>query len=148
MVNMIMSDLESREQALRNRLVEKPRNAKVMAQLSTVLLPTRREEAIEWAEKSIDRAPQRPFGYVALSQAAESWSERKKALIQAVELSADPVYPLLAHIGLLVRLLIEERQEEAKQSSLGKASPKHPHRRDLTASENQLYQRIQFASTL
>jgi predicted TPR repeat methyltransferase len=151
-----LADFESRQASLRAFLQEKPKNGKAMAQLASLLtdqaklLPGRengdklRAEAISLSRRAIQVAPQKLFGYASLSFASLDYKERMEALEKAITLSKEH---LLARIGFMVRLLIEAREEEGKhvRSKSGRASEEHPSKRDITAEESKLYQRIEDA---
>lgn len=146
-----------------------PRNARAMARLSCLLveqakaLATRgvedereRREAMEWATKSVQLAPHKSFGYAALSVAAPGFDKRMEALSKAVDTQASEPSPSVgrtkgmpaaAFAGALARLLVEPRDEEKRQmlrekTDLGRASPRHPCRRDLNEKERDLYEKV------
>lgn len=68
------SERHRREEVLRQKIHAKPRNARAMADLACLLGATgnnddddHHHQAIEWAQKAIKVAPEKPFGYVAYS---------------------------------------------------------------------------------
>lgn len=150
---------------LRLKLQEKTQNARLMAQLSYLLqeqaktfadteIPSvEREkllrESLHWAKTAIDSKPDKPFGYAALSlQTCLSPSKRFQAIRDALERAdigaGSPQQHQLLRLQLQLRLLLEPRQEQAKESkTFGKASPKHPSRSDLTVHEWVLYHRLE-----
>eukprot|EP00934_Nitzschia_sp_Nitz4_P005353 Nitzschia sp. Nitz4//scaffold92_size79448//45341//46756//NITZ4_005395-RA/size79448-processed-gene-0.58-mRNA-1//1//CDS//3329560198//5343//frame0 len=153
-----MATMQQQEESLRSIITEKPKNAKVVAQLSTLLLQQYkqldesqatekerlRNEAISLARKAIDIGPKRPFGYTALSTASWDTSERFDALRKAIELSEANEQFHFAKISLMIRLLIEPRLEEARtvKGEVGRANKQHPNRRNLSSQELDLYRRI------
>ena len=154
----MMADKEvtflNRESKLRSLLVEKPKNAKAISQLSTLLVERSkalgreqgqrmRDEGISLAKRAIQVAPQRPFGYVALSTATQDFSERMESLKKAASLCTDD--HLIPRSNFLVMLLLTPREEEARnvKGKIGKASEEHPSRRDLNAAEKSLYEDIE-----
>uniref|UniRef100_A0A7S4HHC3 Methyltransferase type 12 domain-containing protein n=1 Tax=Odontella aurita TaxID=265563 RepID=A0A7S4HHC3_9STRA len=131
-----------------------------------------RQEALLWAEKAVETAPGKPFGHMALSVASSCHNKRMQALRKATDLSCGchhnakditeksdvaSTYPSISSgtLLILVRLLVEPREEEARSlrcmsatngNYIAKASPKHPLRRELDRSEKDLYDRIRHAS--
>jgi predicted TPR repeat methyltransferase len=149
------SDGGSRESSLRSFLAERPRNAKAMFQLASLLTEAStqagdeelREEAISLARRAIQVAPQKPFGYAALSVASFDFAERMESTQQAASLSKDCPHHRIAHVGFLVRLLVQPREEEARlvRGKIGRGAPAHPVKRELGKEENSLYREIQLA---
>lgn len=153
----MVEDLKQKEKSLREILLSKPQNGKILSQLSSTLLELSkvnekgeqhvdnnlREEAVKLGNRVIEVAQSKPYGYVAMSMAAPTWKERKEALVQAIDRSSSDTFRI-ARIGLLVRLLLEEREEEARgnKGKVGSASPAHPNRRNLSAAELKIYQRV------
>ena len=139
---------QSEEARLRNLLKEKPKNARLLFQLSSLLTDQSkliadaalRSEAIQLARLAIQYVPHKPFGYAALSSASHDHEERIRALDKAIELSSSSEH-VFARAGLTVRRLVEPRAEEARQvqGKIGKASNNHPSRRSLTSDESKLY---------
>ena len=145
---------------LRARLKDKPRSAKLHAKLAQLLYETEgslsQEEATCLAQKAIDLAPEKPVGYGALANVAIDHKVRMEALQHAVDiesglLATENKPPTIGIALALVKLLSEPRQEEAKallkfscrgQKSIGKASSKHPNRRDLNEEEQKIYNRL------
>jgi predicted TPR repeat methyltransferase len=146
--------MDPKEESLRKRIAERPRNGRVTAQLSCLLAERARDgsterdecekEALRLAQRAIEVAPQTPFGYAALSAIHPVFQEKMVLLRRAVALSEDPVY-WMAKIGLLVRLLVEPREEEARQvlGKICKASKRHPSRKDLNIAETALYEQLE-----
>jgi predicted TPR repeat methyltransferase len=141
---------QQKEISLRRTLRQKPRSAKAMSQLASLLEAYSREtgnenmkrEAFALANQAIEIAPQKPFGYAALSSMEEDLPKRIGVLQKAIDLSKETYS--VACIGLLVRLLVEPRDDEARRSrgKIGKASQNHPNRRNLNSSELELYNEI------
>lgn len=144
---------ESYEQALRKRIEEKPQHARATAQLACVLIDRARatgqreclQEAIELAHRAIEIAPQKPFGYGALSEVDPVFEERMKALRQAILLSEGNPDHDVTRIGFLARLLEEPREEEARKvkGEIPKGSEDHPKRKDLTVVETAVYEKLE-----
>ena len=153
--------------AVREQLRSSPNSAKLHARLSGLLLNqaaskmiTENEkksllrESRSLAEKAIDLRPDRPAGYVALSSVVETLQETIDALNTAVDMhSKSGEAPNHAVVLALVKLLTEPRKREARtlkdtgrrgdrQKNIGKASIKHPNRRDLDERERDIYGRI------
>jgi predicted TPR repeat methyltransferase len=101
-----------------------------------------RDEAISLAKRATQVAPRRPFGYAALSTASQDFSERMESLEKAASLSTEA--HLIPRACFLVRLLVEPREDEARevQGKIGGASRDHPSRRGLSPKENSLYSEI------
>lgn len=160
-----MVDTEIREKKLRSLIQEKPKNGRALADLSTLLYIKSKailrdkdddnnndddqakkkvlyEEAVALAKKSISVAPIKPFGHVALSTVSTDPVERMDSLTRAITLTTDQFR--LARIGLLIRSLTEPRDLEARKvkGTIGKASKKHPNRRELDQRENSVYERV------
>lgn len=143
---MSLEELKRQEDSFRTFLASKPQNAKILSKLSSTLLERSkieslealRDEAIDLAARAIEVAPSKPYGYAMMSVAARTWSERKEALVQAIDRSSETFR--IARIGLLVRLLTEQRDVE--KINFGTASRSQPSRRNLTAAETQIYDRI------
>mmetsp|Transcript_38280 Transcript_38280/g.83196 ORF Transcript_38280/g.83196 Transcript_38280/m.83196 type:complete len:325 (-) Transcript_38280:507-1481(-) len=153
--------------SLRMKLQEKPQSAKLRAQLSCLLSEcaklqydegkrfAMKEEALSLAHKAIELAPDRPAGYGALANIASEHRLRMEALTTAIELEKKQRGDNPPTVGMalaLARLLTEPREEEARMlteqvkkggKGIGKASAKHPNRRDLSESETEIYQQIQ-----
>ena len=145
---------------LRARLKDKPRSAKLHAKLAQLLYETEgslgQEEATSLAQKAIDLAPSKPVGYATLANVAIDHKVRMESLRHAVDLesgllAAENKPPTIGIALALVKLLSEPRQEEAKalltsscrgEKSIGKASSKHPNRRDLNEAEQNIYNRL------
>lgn len=145
---------------LRSRLKDKPRSAKLHAKLAQLLYETEgslgQEEATCLAQKAIDLAPDKPVGYATLANVAIDHKVRMEALRHAVDLESGLLAienkpPTIGVALALVKLLSEPRQEEAKallksscrgEKSIGKASSKHPNRRDLDETEQSIYDRL------
>lgn len=147
-------DDDQKEASLRSQILAKPTNARLLSKLSSLLTDrskapickndiseTMRDEAIALARRAIEIAPKRPFGYVALSLCARAFGEKMESLRTGIKLS-DEFH--LARLGLLVRLLLEPRDEESRnlKRKVGKASKHHPNRRDLNTEEIGIYERI------
>jgi predicted TPR repeat methyltransferase len=112
----------SKEHSMRERIEERPRNARARAQLACYLneqAKGKREEdpkkgsllqseATHLAEQAIEIAPSKPFGYAALSEIHSDHHERMNALRKAIQFSDGPSH-LIAKIFLMVRLLVEPR---------------------------------------
>jgi predicted TPR repeat methyltransferase len=148
---MSLEELKSQEDSFRTFLASKPQNAKILSKLSSTLLERSkieslealRDEAIDLAARAIEVAPSKPYGYAMMSVAARTWSERKEALVQAIDRSSETFR--IARIGLLVRLLTEQRDVESRSKTKNfgtAASLSQPSRRNLTATETQIYDRI------
>ena len=132
-------------------------------------------EAASWARKAMTAAPGKPFGFAALSVATGvPFDERMKALRRAVNLQEDafgigreekeeirpfaPVGGTGAAVALaiaMVRLLVEPREEDARKlryavgkAAVGRSSPRHPSRRDLSEAERDLYRQVRRALDL
>jgi predicted TPR repeat methyltransferase len=146
------NDFHSKETSLRSFLAEKPKNAKSISQLSSLLVDRSKElgndekmrdEAISLAKRAIQVAPRRPFGYAALSIASRNFLERLDSLQKAADLSTHA--QLIPRVGFLLRLLLEPREEESHrvQGIIGKSSNEHPSRRDLNPKEIQLYTELE-----
>ena len=146
----------TKEASLRLLIQEKPQNAKARAQLASLLAERARtnqdkellEEALRWCQEAIDVQPLKPFGYVALSMISLDPKERRQALTKAAGLcQKEPQVYLLPWIGLLVRLLVEPREEErsAIRGKVGGASLEHPSRRPLNEEESEYYNKLELA---
>jgi predicted TPR repeat methyltransferase len=156
MRNQQDENLRAKEESLRSFLAEKPKNAKAMARLSSLLVDrskvennvndtgTLREEAITLARRAIQIAPKNPFGYAALSIASLDFSVRMESLQQAADRSTQQQTHCIPRVGFLVRLLVEPREQEARkvQGKIGKAAQEHPNRRDLDETENRSYKEL------
>jgi predicted TPR repeat methyltransferase len=151
------SEQRRSEEVLRQMIHAKPRNARAMSDLACLLGVTGKNDvnqAIEWARKAIEVAPEKPFGYVAYSlvfrnpqNEQQQLDVRMKALDQAIERcqrNNNPQYEL-ARIDLMVRRLLEPRQYETRKvrGMLPTAAASHPKRRPLDAHESELHQQIQ-----
>lgn len=134
------------EVALRERILQRPKNGRIRAELSFYLTeqgkgkspgdPARealQKEAVHFAEQAIQIAPQKPFGYAALSVASPDPQRRMKALRSAIQHSDHPSH-FMAKIDLMVSLLVVPRQT---------GDDKQQNRRDLGKEELTLYERIQ-----
>lgn len=144
--------------ASRDLVKTRPKNARVASQLACLLaekanLEARKTgkenadptcelltEAIALARKATEIAPKKPFGFAALSLIFPDFDQRMKSLREAIELSQDSQH-IFARIDLLVRLLVEPRNQEAKkvEGKVGSASSQHPSKRDLSQQEAVLY---------
>lgn len=143
-----------KESSLRQILEKKPRNAKVRSQLAYLLAERSKEagyeklkaEAVATAEKAVEIAPKKPFGYAALSVICTEESKRMIMLQKAIEYSTEKKH-IVAHVGLLLRRLVEPREDEARRvkGEVGKASIKHPNRRRLNLQEESRYQELALA---
>ena len=135
----------SKEAALRDKIRELPRNGRLRAELAYNLIEMAKakstedpvhdfllSEAVRLAQEAIQIAPQKPFGYAALSVASRDQQQRIQALREAVKYSEEPLY-FVAKIDLMVRLLVEPRQK-----MLGKQQS----RQDLDKGESTLYKNI------
>jgi len=93
--------------------------------------------------RATELAPTKPYGFAALSLSSPSFAKRMSNLTKAIELSNLPQHAV-ARAGLLVRFLVEPRQEEAQRikGEMGPANPKHPIQRDLSPQEESLYAQI------
>ena len=141
---------------LRARLKDKPKSAKLAQLLYETEGSLSQEEAKCLAQKAIDLAPDKPVGYGALANVSIDHKVRMEALQHAVDLeagllAAENKSPTIGIALALVKLLSEPRQEEAKalltsscrgEKSIGKASSKHPNRRDLNEAEQKIYNRL------
>ena len=118
---------------LRNLIREKPRNAKLMATLACVLAnqetrhsfdssiggesPTATDKkAIYWAEKSIETAPQKPFGYSVLSKIHKDFGVRMDNLQKAIDRTDNQDSFLVARIDMLIQLLELPRKRKRKSA--------------------------------
>ena len=147
---------------LRNLIREKPRNAKLMATLACVLAnqetrhsfdssiggesPTATDKkAIYWAEKSIETAPQKPFGYSVLSKIHKDFGVRMDNLQKAIDRTDNQDSFLVARIDMLIQLLELPRKKEKQQRlqvGTGDSSNKLQVRRPLDASEEETYSKV------
>jgi predicted TPR repeat methyltransferase len=112
----------SKEDSMRQRIEERPRNARARSQLACYLNEQAKgkrvddpekgsllqSEATQLAEQAIEIAPSKPFGYTALSEIHQNHHERMNALRKAIQFSDGPSH-LIAKIFLMVRLLVEPR---------------------------------------
>jgi predicted TPR repeat methyltransferase len=112
----------SEERSMRERIQERPRNARARTKLAFYLAEQAKSqrvedpekgsllqsEAIQLAEQAIELAPNKPFGYAALSEMSLNHHDRMSALRKAIQFSDDPSH-LIAKIYLMVRLLVEPR---------------------------------------
>lgn len=127
------------------------------------------QEALDWAIHSVETAPGKPYGHAALSviySSAADFDRRMEALRRAIDCcninsninSNNQRYNGVASIGLLVRLLVEPREDEAKRIRAGQAvviyctptknhkqqqQHTHPNQRPLNKEEEALYKRIE-----
>ena len=138
----------SEETRLRNLLKEKPKNARLLSKLSSLLTDQSkltenksiREEALALSRLAIQYVPHKPFGYAALSSASLDHKDRMLALDKAIDLSASSEH-VFARVGFMVRRLVEPRTEQARQvqGQIGRASDMHPSKKDLNDDERILY---------
>lgn len=148
---MVVDDFSAQASLLRQRLVERPKSARIKAQLAYVVAQQSladdsaplHAEALELAQQAIDMAPSKPFGYIGLSMIERDNLRRIKAIRQALACQLDAAN----RVVLLTRLLVEPREEEARKvaGSIGKASGVHPSRRALDAKEEGIYKELQEA---
>ncbi|CAB9501158.1 Probable 18S rRNA (guanine-N(7))-methyltransferase [Seminavis robusta] len=151
--NAPVADATAQIESLRRVLVKKPRNAKIMSQLAYLLAtqsklkkvdnlpdPALLEEAISLAQNATTTAPQKPFGFAALSTILPDFGDRQSSLHEAIARTTEPQH-VLARATLLVRLLVEPRDQEARlvRGTLGSSSSKHPSKRPLNAKEEATY---------
>lgn len=145
------------EKSLRALVKDRPQNGRAMAKLACLLVdqaklvgmndPQRvtvlRREALEWTHRSIQVAPEKPFGYMSLSVLEQEHSKRMIALRKAIEYHPNNDTSFV-ELGLLIRLLRDPVLDEARQVSgkIGRASPLHPLKRPLNEGEEELYCRI------
>ena len=163
---MEMSSRENEVTRLKALIETKPRNARLMSKLSCLLAEQERvckssknevdspispsnmqgneRDPLYWADKAIEIAPGKPFGYMALSLVHSDSPIRQENLRKAIQLSEGLASYRTTWIGLLVRSLVDLRQEESLlvRGSLGKAAPNHPSRRALSPSEEETYAKI------
>jgi predicted TPR repeat methyltransferase len=113
----------SEEHSMRERIQERPRNARARTKLAFYLADLAKgkrvddpekgsllqSEAIQLAEQAIEIAPSKPFGYAALSEIIPNHHERMNALRKGIQFSDDPSH-LIAKIYMMVRLLVEPRK--------------------------------------
>lgn len=155
---------QDEEAQLRARIVERPKNARAMAKLASLLIDrssqsspavgnstapqlqqerSDKSEAMSLALNAIHVKPLKPFGYAVLSRIHPDHAERLRLLQSAIELSKNSIH-IIARIGLLHRLLVEPRQEQSRnvRGKIGKASRDHPNLTDLSTTETKLYERI------
>ncbi|KAL7569247.1 hypothetical protein ACA910_016800 [Epithemia clementina (nom. ined.)] len=159
---------------LRATIETKPRNARLMSKLSCLLhaqqqrvhsskpeggsinymrgtiacsLSENEMDPLYWAKKATEIAPDKPFGYMALSMVHSQLDVRQENLHKAIRLAQGLESFRCTWIGLLVRSLVEPRQEESLRvrGSVGKAAPSHPSRRSMSIAEQDIYQNICFA---
>ena len=147
--------LQSEEESLRALIKDRPKNGRAMAKLACLLeqqaklkedppaTEAMRQEALEWAYRSVKVAPEKPFGYMSLSILEEDYTKRVKALRKALQFQTfdDSAF---ARLVLLIRLLLDPKQHEARQvvGKIGKASKNHPSKRVLNTEEEHLYEQI------
>ena len=136
-----------RIESMRTFLQEKPKNAKVTSQLACLLYESSNEsqsqlrsEALNLAQKAADLAPDKPFGFAALSTLSPEFCDKMTNLDFAIEKSTAQ-HHMIAKAGLLVRKLIDPRDHEAK-GKRGSASTNHPSKRDLSTEEDAIYASI------
>jgi predicted TPR repeat methyltransferase len=148
---------EEEEENLGASLDEKPERAKLAAQLSMILTERAKttndedlkREALVLARRGALLSPTKPAGHLALSTASQHHEERMRSLQKAVDLwnpSCSMTKSAVARS--LVRLLLEEREEEArilKDRGVSKSSLSHPSRRNLNEKEQKLYERMRIA---
>lgn len=104
----------------------------------------RQKEALEWAERSVEYAPQQPFGHTALSLVRTDFSSRMESLRRAIDCSVHKKQHVVATAGLLVRLLVEPREEEVKRIRAGKGDNQpNPSVRPLCTAEELTYNRLE-----
>ena len=158
-----VADSEQQISALGVKLKDKPKSAKLHAKLALLIYeaggPQSQEEATCLAQKAIDLAPDKPVGFAALANVAADHKIRMAALQKAVDLeskhlTSENKSPTIGITLALVKLLSEPREDEAKAlressrrggKSIGKASPKHPNRRNLSEKEDNMYYRLREA---
>uniref|UniRef100_A0A7S3KWB0 Methyltransferase type 12 domain-containing protein n=1 Tax=Amphora coffeiformis TaxID=265554 RepID=A0A7S3KWB0_9STRA len=157
-----LETFETEEEPLRTLIEHRPKNGRAMAMLACLLekqakrkdgvvdedphcitAAILRQEALEWAHRSVQVAPEKPFGYMALSVLEDDYTKRIHALRKALRYQTfdDSSF---ARLSLLIRLLLEPKQHEARQvaGKIGKASKIHPSKRILSIEEENLYARI------
>jgi len=150
-----------RVKVLLETLQKKPKNARIMAELSSLLKGESEEEynkenkekqqcllqeAEKWANKSIETAPHKPYGYTVLSTVSPNYETRRNALQQLLQAYTHQ-QPLekqheIPYAVALVRVLVEAREEEALRNTnknISKANKSHPIRRDLSTNEQTMY---------
>lgn len=142
------------EPALRLRIKERPKNGRAMAKLAHLLgeraklcseieASSLQHEALGWAKRSVQVAPEKPYGYMSLSVLEADHVRRMQALRKAIERHHEDDSAFVK-LGLLIRLLFDPRYNESLQvgGRIGRASCSHPGKRPLDASEEVLYERI------
>ena len=163
MSRFAVADSEQQISALGVKLKDKPKSAKLHAKLALLIYeaggPQSQEEATCLAQKAIDLAPDKPVGFAALANVAADHKIRMAALQKAVDveskhLTSENKPPTIGITLALVKLLSDPREDEAKAlressrrggQSIGKASPKHPNRRNLSEKEDNMYHRLREA---
>ena len=156
--------IQVEEESLRDLIKERPKNGRAMAMLaclldkqakfkerqqqnegtgSSVTATMMRQEALTWAHRSVQVAPEKPFGYMSLSILEVDHIKRMQALQKALQYQTidDSSY---ARLSLLIRLLLDPKQYEARKVAgrVGIASQNHPNKRVLTVKEEILYEQI------
>jgi predicted TPR repeat methyltransferase len=104
------------------------------------------QEALAWAERAVQIAPHKPFGHAALSEIHTHLDHRTQALRKAIEcFTKTNNQHVVALAGLLVRLLVEPRKDEANRIRAGSVphNLQHPSKRPLSNEEAVIYKRIQ-----
>jgi predicted TPR repeat methyltransferase len=157
-MSLEFSDLESfraLEASLRHLLKDRPQNGRAMSKLACLLADNAKRfpdsssqkqliaEGFDWADRSIRVAPDKPFGYMALSILETDHFRREQALRKALAYHKDKDSSFVK-LGLLIRLLVEPKEHESQlvQGKIGRASPRHPCRLPLHATEELIYRRI------
>lgn len=144
--------LQSQEESLRAFVQDRPKNGRALAKLAYLLVnqadlvhddkrgAAMRREALEWTHRSIQVAPEKPFGYISLSILEEDHSKRMIALRKAIQYHPDDETNF-AKLILLIRLLREpiQHQEQQVSGKIGRAAARHPRNRPLNDAEEKLY---------
>ena len=135
-------------------LKTKPRNAKLMANISFLYLEKDKDcktnqnsnneyrlKAISWAKKSITRAPEKPYGYAALSEASYDRKERIMALTKLVNFSSSNMNKPYSYAVSLFRLLLENRSIDVDVAE-GKHRSNQRKRNNLNEYEHEIYNNL------
>lgn len=154
----LTNERRDQEERLRSLVKERPQNGKAMARLACLLAeranvlsntnsPASKElktEALEWAHRSIDVSPERPFGYLSMSLLEEDFSKRMHFLRKAIHHCQESDTHSFVKLSLMIRLLRDPRVYEKRNLSgkIGRASPQHPSRRPMDQGEELLYKQI------
>jgi predicted TPR repeat methyltransferase len=144
--NINVPDIDQQIANMRSLISNNPKNARAMAKLSCLLTSksklvnkekevcvdiatctshqeSAKLEAMIWAERSIKSAPSKPFGYVAMSMIQSDFGERMQALRMAIKQCSMKDQYDVAAIDLLVRALVEQRNELTRnQQCIAKSS--------------------------